>query len=156
MELYQAAFGDSRIRCVLPLPEEQRAHMEGIYEGVKAGRVEIARERFGSVGRALHRRHGGLPVVMVRTEIPLALPFVDEAREWTLVDPADVLALALTRGASDCGPHPACACHCRACRPGSGDMNKAGASAPHCMKRFVSQAYTSRPARCPPCMAPSI
>lgn len=99
MGLYQAAFGDCRIRCVLPRPEEQQALMEGIYAGVKAGRLDIARERFGSVGRVLHRRHGGLPIVMACTEIPLALPFVDEARGWTLVDPANVLAQALAHRA---------------------------------------------------------
>ncbi|CAB3799888.1 Aspartate racemase [Paraburkholderia caffeinitolerans] len=99
MGLYQDAFDESGIQCVLPRPEERQALMEGIYEGVKAGRPDIARERFGAVASALHRRHGALPLVMACTEIPLALPFVEEARAWTLVDPADVLARALAQRA---------------------------------------------------------
>ena len=93
--LYQDAFDACGIRCILPSPQEQQTLMEGIFNGVKAGRLDLARELFGGVGRALYRRHGALPMVMACTEIPLALPFVEEARDWTLIDPADVLAHAL-------------------------------------------------------------
>ncbi|CAN7256024.1 amino acid racemase [Trinickia sp. LjRoot230] len=99
MALYQQAFEAYEIGCVLPSVREREALMEGIYDGVKAGRLELARERFAAVGRVLHERHGDLPMVMACTEIPLAMPFVDEARQWMLVDPAEVLALALARRA---------------------------------------------------------
>ena len=99
MALYQDAFDAYEIRCVLPSARERGALMEGIYDGVKAGRLELARERFAAVGRVLHEQHGDLPMVMACTEIPLAMPFIDEAREWRLVDPAEVLALALARRA---------------------------------------------------------
>ncbi|MFX1739881.1 aspartate/glutamate racemase family protein [Paraburkholderia kururiensis] len=99
MALYQQAFDACGILCVLPAARERGALMEGIYDGVKAGRLELARERFAAVGRVLHEQHGDLPMVMACTEIPLAMPFIDEAREWRLVDPAEVLALALARRA---------------------------------------------------------
>lgn len=99
MGLYDAAFAASGIRCLLPALEEQRWLMEGIYDGVKAGRLELARERFGAVGHALHARYGKVPLVMACTEIPLALPQVDEARDWILVDPTEILATALARRA---------------------------------------------------------
>lgn len=103
MRLYQDAFDECGIQCLLPLHEEQLTLMEGIYDGVKAGRLDFARERFGGVAQAVHRRHGGVPMVMGCTEIPLALPFVEGAREWTLVDPAEVLARALARRAYGLG-----------------------------------------------------
>jgi len=103
MGLYQSAFDDQDIECICPLLEEQQILMAGIYDGVKAGRLDVARERFGAVGRALYRRHGSLPIVMACTEIPLALPFVDEAHEWTLIDPAEVLAGVLARRAYGLG-----------------------------------------------------
>lgn len=99
MALYQEAFDACEIGCVVPSARERNALMEGIYDGVKAGRPELARERFAAVGRALYERHGDLPMVMACTEIPLAMPFADGARQWTLVDPAEVLALALARKA---------------------------------------------------------
>jgi aspartate racemase len=106
MALYQQAFDACEIRCVLPSAEERHTLMEGIYDGVKASRLELARECFAAVGRALHERHGDLPMVMACTEIPLAMPSADAAREWTLVDPAEVLALALARRAYGLGPLP--------------------------------------------------
>jgi aspartate racemase len=99
MALYQEAFEACGIHCVLPPAPERDALMEGIYGGVKAGSLELARERFAAVGRVLYEQHGHLPMVMACTEIPLAMPFIDEARAWRLVDPAEVLASALARRA---------------------------------------------------------
>jgi aspartate racemase len=97
--LYQSAFAERGMRCIVPLPVEQQGLMDGIYKGVKAGCLDVARERFAAVGRALHERYGAVPVVMACTEIPLVLPTLAEAAEWTLVDPTRVLAGVLARRA---------------------------------------------------------
>jgi aspartate racemase len=97
--LYQSAFAEHGMRCIVPSPGEQQGLMDGIYKGVKAGCFDIARERFAAVGHTLHERYGALPVVMACTEIPLVLPMLEEAADWTLVDPTRVLADVLARRA---------------------------------------------------------
>lgn len=71
--LYQAALGEAGLACHLPCAAERALLMEGIYAGVKAGDLDLARERFGRVARAVARRHGCRTVLMACTEIPLAL-----------------------------------------------------------------------------------
>jgi aspartate racemase len=48
---------------------------------------------------ALRAQHGGIALAMACTEIPLALPQAPEAQDWTLIDPAAILARALARRA---------------------------------------------------------
>ena len=73
--------------------------MEGIYDGVKAGCLDLAQERFAKVARQIHGRAPDAVMVMACTEIPLALPHVPEASGWSLVDPSAILAAALARRA---------------------------------------------------------
>lgn len=97
--LYDAAFVDAGIACVLPGEEAREWLMQGIYDGVKAGSLPLAQERFAAVGAQLRAEHGDIPLVMACTEIPLALPQAPEAQGWTLVDPSAILAAALARKA---------------------------------------------------------
>ncbi|XDF37139.1 amino acid racemase [Paracidovorax avenae] len=99
MGLYDEAFATHGVKCVLPSAEAKDWLMEGIYDGVKAGDMALARRRFADVGQAVRAQHGDVPLVMACTEIPLALPDAPEAAGWTLVDPSEILATALVRRA---------------------------------------------------------
>jgi aspartate racemase len=92
LKLYEPVLAAAGIRCFVPQDTEQAEVMRGIREGVKAGRIELARECFERVARALAERHDLDTVVLACTEIPLALPALPGVR---LVDPAQVLARAL-------------------------------------------------------------
>lgn len=97
--LYAQALAAHGIECLLPEEAEREALMQGIYDGVKAGDLALAEQRFTAVGSALRTRHGALPLVMACTEIPLALPQAPAAAGWALIDPGAVLAAALARQA---------------------------------------------------------
>jgi len=97
--LYDAAFADAGIACVLPSEAAREALMQGIYDGVKAGNLLLAQERFAAVGAQVRAEHGDIPLVMACTEIPLALPQAPGAAGWALVDPSAILATALARRA---------------------------------------------------------
>jgi aspartate racemase len=103
--IYQQAFAARGMDCVLPDADEQQTLMQGIYQGVKAGRIDYAQQCFSQVGQSLQARHGALPLLMACTEIPLALPAAPAARDWQLVDASAILAAALARAAY--GPPPA-------------------------------------------------
>lgn len=99
MGLYDDALASRGIECVLPSAQAREWLMEGIYDGVKAGDLPLARRRFADVGLQLRAEHGDLPLVMACTEIPLAMPDAPEAAGWTLIDPSEILATALARRA---------------------------------------------------------
>jgi aspartate racemase len=97
--IYARAFEEAGIDCVLPEESGKELLMQGIYDGVKAGDLALARSRFVQAGSELRDRHGDLPLVMACTEIPLALPAAPQAAGWVLVDPSALLARALARRA---------------------------------------------------------
>jgi aspartate racemase len=97
--LYARAFTNAGVKCELPDESQKDLLMQGIYDGVKAGDMALAKSRFVKVGSELRGRHGDLALVMACTEIPLALPFAAEAAGWNLVDPSAILAMALARRA---------------------------------------------------------
>jgi aspartate racemase len=100
MGLYERAFAAQGVQCLLPAPEAQAWLMEGIYDGVKAGDMALARERFVRAGQQVRAAQGeDVVLVMACTEIPLALPAAPEAAGWVLVDPSQSLAAALARKA---------------------------------------------------------
>jgi aspartate racemase len=90
--LYDDALERAGVRCHVPTSAECALVMEGIYRGVKAGDLALARERFASVAHALAERHGCRTLVLGCTEIPLALTGLDGL---VLVDPARTMARAL-------------------------------------------------------------
>lgn len=93
--LYEQALADARVSCHLPLAEERRMLMRGIYDGVKAGDMRLAQDCFGEVAARLVHRHGPVTLVMGCTEIPLGLRASPAVAGVSLVDPAEVLASAL-------------------------------------------------------------
>lgn len=93
--LYQQAFAEAGVACHLPLADERRVLMRGIYEGVKTGDMRLARTCFDEVALQLAHRHGAVAIVMGCTEIPLGLQESSAAAGLHLVDPARVLAHAL-------------------------------------------------------------
>lgn len=95
VRLYEQAMAEAGLNCHLPLADERRMLMRGIYDGVKAGDMRLAEECFSQVALALQRRHGPVAIVMGCTEIPLGLQGSAAAAGLRLVDPARVLASAL-------------------------------------------------------------
>lgn len=95
--LYEIAFEKEGIECVTPSEQGRTLLMQGIYDGVKAGDLNLAQQCFTSVGMQLRAENGDIPLVMACTEIPLALPTVPQVRNenWDLVDPSLILASAL-------------------------------------------------------------
>ncbi|MEO8389816.1 MAG: amino acid racemase [Polaromonas sp.] len=97
--LYDQALRQAGVQCHIPSTEERERLMRGIYEGVKAGNMALARECFAGVADALARRHGLSVLVLGCTEIPLALSAVPGTEGLELVDPAALLAQALAQRA---------------------------------------------------------
>lgn len=97
--LYDQALRQAGLQCHKPEPEERERLMHGIYQGVKAGNMALARECFVGVGEALARRHGLSTLVLGCTEIPLAVSAGPGMAGLDLIDPAALLAQALARRA---------------------------------------------------------
>ncbi|WP_457280279.1 aspartate/glutamate racemase family protein [Polaromonas sp. P5_D5] len=97
--LYDQALRQAGLQCHIPSVEERERLMRGIYEGVKAGNMALARECFAGVASALAGRHGLSVLVLGCTEIPLALSAVPGMDSLELVDPAALLARALAQRA---------------------------------------------------------
>jgi aspartate racemase len=93
--LYDKALADAGLSCHLPLAEERRTLMRGIYDGVKAGDMRLAESCFSQVALQLAERHGPVTLVMGCTEVPLGLRGSAAVAGLSLVDPAEVLAAAL-------------------------------------------------------------
>ncbi|MDQ3272417.1 MAG: amino acid racemase [Pseudomonadota bacterium] len=109
--LYAQALRQAGLICHTPLPAERERLMQGIYEGVKAGNLVLARDCFSDVARALAERHSLSTLILGCTEIPLVLRAVPGMSDLELVDPADLLARALARRAyTPAGqrPRPGC------------------------------------------------
>lgn len=94
-----ARAGAGGIACCVPEPAEQDLLMWGIYEGVKAGDMALARNCFEQVARALEQRHGVSALIMGCTEIPLIMLSCARTPGVRLVNPTQVLSAALARHA---------------------------------------------------------
>ena len=92
---FAAALAACGITVHLPQDAEREQLMRGIYQGVKADKLDLARSDFAQVAQAMRVRHGDVPLIMGCTEIPLALPGAAEVAGLPLVDPAWELARAL-------------------------------------------------------------
>ena len=95
--LYDEALAACGITVHLPQEAEREQLMRGIYHGVKADKMDVARSDFAQVASRMRARHGDVPLIMGCTEIPLALPGMAEVEGMQLVDPAWELAQALAR-----------------------------------------------------------
>jgi len=99
IHLYEKALTEEGLECHVPLPEERQIITRGIFEGVKAGNMQLAEQCFSDVALRLAGRHGPVSIVMGCTEVPLGLQGSAAAAGLDLVDPAQVLAAALARRA---------------------------------------------------------
>lgn len=89
--IYARLFEEYRIPCLVPDSEQQRAVMDVIYNGVKAGKAQYDTAAFEA---ALHdlMRAGAEAFVLGCTELPIA--FADYGLDYPVVDPTLVLARA--------------------------------------------------------------
>lgn len=97
--LYTSALEAAGIECYLPDAGEQVVVMRGIQEGVKAGKIPLARDCFGTVGEQMVQRHACEALVLACTEIPLALTSLPGYPDVNLVNPTAILSAALARRA---------------------------------------------------------
>lgn len=97
--VYDEALAQAGVHCRTPDAAGQALLMRGIYEGVKAGDLPLARACFEDAAQRLVRAHGVSALILGCTEIPLALAEVPGFAGLRLVDPAEVLADALARRA---------------------------------------------------------
>ncbi|WP_297498714.1 aspartate racemase [Thermococcus sp.] len=86
--VYQRALERRGIEPILPDEDDQRLVMKGIYDGVKAGNIELGRELLLTVARKLEERTGG--IIAGCTEVSVALR--PEDLKVPLIDPMDVIA----------------------------------------------------------------
>lgn len=93
--LYDQALRQAGLQCVIPGAADRARLMQGIYQGVKAGDMALARECFSDVARSMARQHGVKTLILGCTEIPLALDASTGLAGLELVDPAALLARAL-------------------------------------------------------------
>jgi aspartate racemase len=99
VRLYEQALAEAGLDCHVPLAEERRIITRGIFEGVKAGNMQLAEACFSQVALQLAERHGPVTIIMGCTEVPLGLQGSAAVAGLSLVDPAQVLAAALARRA---------------------------------------------------------
>ncbi len=110
--VYAHALAQAGVTCHLPSVAERETIMRGIYQGVKAGDMALARRCFAEVAQALAERYPGAALVLGCTEIPLALGAGEQGGEkghagdmgWAvpglvMVNPTALLAQALARRA---------------------------------------------------------
>jgi aspartate racemase len=102
--LYEAPLGRNGLVLLGPKEGEQDDLMRGIYQGVKAGRLDLAHECFQHVACAMADRHRLDALVLGCTEIPLVLRGLPERPGVQLLDATQVLAAALAARAL---PQPA-------------------------------------------------
>ncbi len=86
--VYYRALKKRGIELILPDENDQGLVMRGIYEGVKAGNVELGRELLLKVARKLEEKAEG--IIAGCTEVSIALK--PEDLKVPLIDPMDVIA----------------------------------------------------------------
>ncbi|NJE00846.1 aspartate racemase [Thermococcus sp. JdF3] len=86
--VYHRALLSHGVEIAVPGRKDQELVMRGIYEGVKAGNVELGRKLLLDVARRLERRVDG--IIAGCTEVSVALK--PEDLSVPLIDPLDVIA----------------------------------------------------------------
>lgn len=89
------ALSDAGIVCHTPSAADCGVLMRGIYEGVKAGNMALARSLFTAVAASMMSTFEVEALVLGCTEIPLAFHELPEHLEVLLVNPAEILARSL-------------------------------------------------------------
>jgi aspartate/glutamate racemase len=91
-EQLRQKYSDRRPFCV-PSTELQNRTMEVIVD-VKAGRLDVAKEKILSIVEAMREQYGNHPVIFGCTELPLVFT-AEELAERSFIDPAESLAAAV-------------------------------------------------------------
>jgi aspartate racemase len=91
--VYQKALATAGIVCCVPDEDGKRTLMRGIYDGVKAGNIELARASFADVAARLRQEHAIDALILGCTEIPLGFP--PGAGTAAVFDAGRILAAAL-------------------------------------------------------------
>jgi aspartate racemase len=99
VRLYEEALAEAGLGCHVPLADERQTIMRGIFDGVKAGNMQLAEQCFSQVALRLAQRHGPVTIIMGCTEVPLGLQGSAAVAGLNLIDPAQMLAEALARRA---------------------------------------------------------
>lgn len=86
--IYHRALLSRGVQIAVPNKNDQKRVMEAIYEGVKAGNLELGRKLLLEVARKLERRVDG--IIAGCTEVSVALKPDDLS--VSLIDPLDVIA----------------------------------------------------------------
>ncbi|MBP1912721.1 cysteate racemase [Thermococcus stetteri] len=86
--VYHRALMEHGIQIAVPNKKDQELVMKAIYEGVKAGNLELGRELLLKVAKKLERRADG--IIAGCTEVSVALR--QEDLSVPLIDPMDVIA----------------------------------------------------------------
>ncbi|CAN7177079.1 aspartate/glutamate racemase family protein [Variovorax paradoxus] len=97
--LYEQALAEAGLGCHIPRFDERQTIMRGIFDGVKAGNMPLAEQCFSEVALRLAERHGPVTIIMGCTEVPLGLQTSTAVVGLELIDPAQVLAVALAQRA---------------------------------------------------------
>ena len=90
-KVYHERFSPTNINLLVPVEKDQQKLMEGIYQGVKAGRIAYGTKLIKEVAQSLIGK-GAQVIIGGCTEIPLAIN--DKDLEVPFVDTLDVLAAA--------------------------------------------------------------
>ncbi len=86
--VYHRALLNRGINIAIPNKQDQKKVMKGIYDGVKAGNLELGRELILEVAKRLEKRSEG--IISGCTEVSVALR--QEDLKVVLIDPMDVIA----------------------------------------------------------------
>ncbi|WP_461866606.1 cysteate racemase [Thermococcus sp.] len=86
--VYHRALLNRGIKIATPNKQDQEKVMKGIYDGVKAGNLELGRELILEVAKRLEKRSEG--IISGCTEVSVALR--QEDLKVVLIDPMDVIA----------------------------------------------------------------
>ncbi len=86
--VYHRALEKRGIEAIVPNEDDQKLVMKGIYEGVKAGNLELGRKLILSVAKKLEKKAEG--IIAGCTEVSVALK--PEDLSVPLIDPMDVIA----------------------------------------------------------------
>jgi aspartate racemase len=101
--IYDGALRRSGHPCALPNADERDLLMQGIYDGVKAGNLPLARRLFAQAAASFCERESVRTLILGCTEIPLALRAADlHDPRLVLLDPGELLARALADRAYGC------------------------------------------------------
>ncbi|CAB50281.1 cysteate racemase [Pyrococcus abyssi] len=92
--VYEKEFSKYGIEVLIPREDEQEEVMKGIYDGVKAGNLELGKELLIKIARKLEER-GAECIIAGCTEVSVVLSEKD--LKVPLIDPMDVIAEAAVK-----------------------------------------------------------